>query len=95
MFLRKFRIKFILIDIAISGVMACLFIYFIYERLIDWLIHYPINAVITVAFTSCHTLWWTIEKTVYSDVDSVGKPRISHRQISYDSVRLVQDTEVI
>ena len=75
--------------------MACLFIYFIYDRLIDWLIHYPINAVVTVVFTICHTLWWTTATLVYPDGDSVGKPRIRHRQISYDSVRLVQDTEVI
>ena len=39
----------------------CAFIYF---GLVDWLLHYPMKAIVTVAFTSCHTLWWTTTEPV-------------------------------
>ena len=47
---------FIPINVDVSGVMAGLFNFianFICYGLIDWLMHYPVKAVITVVFTSC------------------------------------------
>ena len=55
------RIKFIPIDAAVSGVVMAYFC-FIFQfpnlicyGLVDWLIHYPMTAVVTVVFTSCPT----------------------------------------
>ena len=45
------RIKFIPIDADVSGVVMELTCY----GLVDWLIRYPMTAVVTVVFTSCPT----------------------------------------
>ena len=39
---------------------------FICYGLVDGLIHYPMKAVVTEVFTSCHVLWWTTAEPVYS-----------------------------
>ena len=55
------RIKFIPIDADVSGVVMAYFC-FIFQfpnlicyGLVDWLIRYPMTAVVTVVFTSCPT----------------------------------------
>ena len=45
------RIKFIPIDADVSGVVMKVICY----GLVDWLIRYPMTAVVTVVFTSCPT----------------------------------------
>ena len=52
-------------DVDVSGVMACSFIYFICYRRVDWLIHCPKKAVVTVVYTNYHTLWWIAAEPVH------------------------------
>ena len=49
------RIKFIPIDADVSGVVMEPTPNLICYGLVDWLIHYPMTAVVTVVFTSCPT----------------------------------------
>ena len=62
--LKNARIKFIPIDADVSGVVMAYFCFirhlgtnaeFDCYGLVDWLIRYPMTAVVTVVFTSCPT----------------------------------------
>ena len=71
-------------DVDVSGVMACSFIYFICYRRVDWLIHCPKKAVVTVVYTNYHTLWWT------ADYQFINLPSRNFGTISFAEISKIR-----